>query len=70
MSPAASEDVLIAGLLDMVMVSDLVAVDRVASFIWTVNVFVPVTVGMPDTVPVEASRIRPVGKVPEATDQV
>ena len=40
-----------------------------ASVIWTVKVLVPVTVGVPEITPVAGARDKPVGKVPDETDQ-
>ena len=68
--PAGSLAVLIDSEADMVMLSDLVTVVRLASFICTVKVLAPAVVGVPEMIPVEAARVRPAGRVPEAIDQV
>ncbi len=54
--------------VDMVMLSSFVA-ERVPDTALTVNVDVPVAVGVPEIVPDEL-RVSPAGRLPDSTDQV
>ena len=54
----------IVSLRVLVVVSELVSVTR------TVKLLVPATVGVPEITPVLAASVSPVGRVPEAMDQV
>ena len=53
----------------IVILRRFVAVCEFLSFTWTVNVLVPVAVGVPEIVPVDGPSARPTGKVPDATVQ-
>ena len=72
MVPEARDAVFISngGYWLMTMESDLVAVSRLASCTLAVNVLVPIAVGVPEIVPEEALRTRPLGRVPVETDQI
>src|SRR3990172_5132546 len=48
----------------------LAVIAALASLTCTVKVDVPVVVGVPDMTPVEGSRAKPAGRVPDETDQV
>lgn len=54
----------------MMMLSVFVLVVLFASCTWTVNVEVPVVVGVPDITPVEPARDNPAGKLPDAMDHL
>jgi hypothetical protein len=54
----------------IVTLSDLVAVSEFASATCTVNVLVPVPVGVPEIAPVLGVSVNPVGRDPEVMDQV
>jgi hypothetical protein len=53
-----------------VMLSDLVAVSAWASVTFTRKVLVPVPVDVPEITPVVVASASPVGRVPEAMDQL
>ena len=52
------------------MLSDFVALNELASVTFTVNVLVPVPVGVPEITPEVEASASPAGKVPEAMDQL
>jgi len=54
----------------MDMISDLAAVDRLASLTCTVKVLTPMVVGVPEIAPVVVLRVSPAGREPEVTDQL
>ena len=54
----------------MVMLRALVAETEFESVTRAVKLLVPVVVGVPEIAPVPGASVRPVGSVPEASDQL
>jgi len=59
-----------AGATTIEVVTDFVCAGLSESATVAVKLNVPLTVGVPETIPVVAARLRPGGRVPEVTDQV
>jgi hypothetical protein len=59
-----------AGATTIEVVSDLVCAGLPESATVAVKLNAPLAVGVPETIPVVAARLRPAGRVPEVTDQV
>lgn len=62
--------VVVATVVCTVRLRAFVAISEFVSITWTVMLFVPVTVGMPEMIPVLGAKVRPVGSAPEVRDQV
>jgi hypothetical protein len=52
------------------VVTDFVCTGLPESATVAVKLDVPLAVGVPETIPVVADRVRPAGRLPEVTDQV
>jgi hypothetical protein len=66
------EDVIasVLGAITIEVADDFVCAGLPLSLTVTVNVAVPLAVGVPEITPVPAARLRPVGRVPEVIDQM
>jgi len=59
-----------AGATTIEVVTDFVCTGLAESATAAVKLDVPLAVGVPETIPVAADRVRPAGRLPEVTDQV
>jgi len=70
--PGDSVVVIVSGaaVTDSDILADAVCAGLSASVTTAVKLNVPLTVGVPETTPVPAARLSPVGKLPELIDQL